>query len=133
MFTPEAEAAPIKAPSKRPASPMTGRPLRAKDLIPVDLIVEDTSDSIGQNSGNCSVKFICPVSRKTITHQKVILIMSTRQIMLESVAKELAFPTMTCPVTSKPFKMSDVVELAQAASGFSASGSVETSKYRPAL
>lgn len=133
MFTPEAAPAELKAPPKRPASPMTGRPLRAKDLTPIDLIVEDTSNSNGGASSDGSVKFICPVSRKTITHQKVILIKNTKQIMLESVAQQLAYPTMTCPVTSKPFTMADVVELSQAASGFSASGSVETSKYRPAL
>jgi hypothetical protein len=40
---------------------------------------------------------------------------------------------MTCPVTGKAFAPGDVVELAQAASGFAASGAVETSKYRPAL
>jgi nitric oxide synthase-interacting protein len=136
MFTPQAAPTELKAPPKRPASPMTGRPLRSKDLIPVDLILEDTGGSSASDvggSGGGSTKFICPVSRKTITTQKVILIKNTRQVMLESVARDLAYPSMTCPVTSKPFKMSDVLELSQAASGFAASGSVEASKYKPVL
>lgn len=62
-----------------------------------------------------------------------MLIKPSRQIMLDSVYQELAAPSMTCPVTGKPFAAGDVVELAQAASGFAASGAVETSKYRPAL
>lgn len=131
MFTPEAAAAELKAPPKRPASPMTGRPLRAKDLIPINLTVEDNSDISGTSSMDGGVRFICPVSRKTITHQKVVLIKTTKQIMLESVARDLAYPSMTCPITSKPFIMADVLELSQAASGFCAVGSVETSKYRP--
>jgi nitric oxide synthase-interacting protein len=71
--------------------------------------------------------------RKTITSQKVIAIKKTNQIMLESVAKELAYPTMTCPVTGKKFHMSEVVQVAQIASGFASTGSVEAKKYRPSM
>ena len=130
MFTPEAESV-IKAPPKRPQSPMTGRPIRSKELIPINLIEESRDSDSSDTSSH--VRFICPVSRKTITNQKVILIKSTKQIMLESVAQQLAYPTMTCPITGQLFTMDDVIELSQAASSFAASGAVETSKYRPAL
>ncbi len=53
--------------------------------------------------------------------------------MLESVAKELAFPTMTCPMTGVKFQQSDVMTVAQTASGFASTGSVEAKKYRPSL
>lgn len=53
--------------------------------------------------------------------------------MLESAAKELALPSMICPITSKKFKSSDVIDLVAAASSFSASGPVEAKHYRPAL
>ena len=128
MFTPEAAPADPKAPPKRPSSPMTGRPIRSKDLIPIELVVEDAG-----SNGDATIRFVCPVSKKTITNQKVILLKNTRQIMLESVAKELAYPTMTCPLTGKGFTMNDVLELTQATSGFAATGSVVTSKYRPVL
>ena len=49
--------------------------------------------------------------------------------MLESTAERLAYLTITCPSTGKKFKPSDVLELQSAASGFSASGSVEASRY----
>lgn len=129
-FTPEAAATAIKAPPKRPPSPMTGRPLKVADLTPVNMTRE--SDSKASAVGE-SVKFICPVSRKTITSQKVVAIKKTNQIMLESVAKELAYPTMTCPVTGKKFQMSDVVQVAQVASGFASTGKVEAKKYRPSM
>lgn len=72
-------------------------------------------------------------TRKTITNQKVYLIKSTGALMIEQVATDLVFPTMTCPLTGKKFKLSDVLELKSAASGFSASGSVEAKVYRPSL
>jgi nitric oxide synthase-interacting protein len=71
--------------------------------------------------------------RKTITSQKVIAIKTTHQIMLESVAKDLAYPTMTCPITGAKFQKDDVVAVAQVASGFASSGTVEAKKYRPSM
>jgi nitric oxide synthase-interacting protein len=71
--------------------------------------------------------------RKTISSQKVIAIKKTHQIMLESVAEELAYPTMTCPVTGAKFHKSDIVPMAQVASGFASSGKVEAKKYRPSM
>lgn len=71
--------------------------------------------------------------RKTITNQKVILIKSTGALMLEEAAKELAYPTMTCPITTKRFTMEDVVELKSAQSGLAASGNVEAKLHRPSM
>jgi nitric oxide synthase-interacting protein len=53
--------------------------------------------------------------------------------MLETVAKELAYPTMTCPVTGQGFDVKDVIPLVQAATGFAGTGQVEAKKYRPGL
>lgn len=69
------------------------------------------------------------MSSKTITNQKVVVIKSTSTLMLESTAKDLAYPTMVCPMTGKKFKKEDVVELVSAASGFSASGVVEGKQH----
>lgn len=71
--------------------------------------------------------------RKTITNQKVILIKSTGALMLEQTAKDLAYTSKICPLTGKRFDMSDVVELTQAASGFSSTGQVESQIHRPTL
>jgi nitric oxide synthase-interacting protein len=127
QFTPSAPEAATKAPAKRPSSPFSGRPMRTKDLIPVSLIREESSDTSGP------VRFICPVSRKTITNAKVVLIKSTGTLMLESSAKETSYKTMRDPLTNKPFTMDDVLELVPAASGFAASGSVEAKHYRPSM
>jgi nitric oxide synthase-interacting protein len=54
-------------------------------------------------------------------------------MMTQEVARQLAYPTMTCPVTGKKFKMDDVIELARASSGYSSSGKVEATVYRPSM
>lgn len=53
--------------------------------------------------------------------------------MIEQAAEELAFPTMTCPLTGRSFTRDDVIELARATSGFAATGNVEAKKERPNL
>ena len=67
QFTPQAESTLIKMPSTRPSSPFSGQPLRAKDLIPIGLILE----SSGSNS-NSTVKYLCPVSRLNIYQYNTI-------------------------------------------------------------
>lgn len=128
QFTPHAADATLSAPPKRPSSPFSGQPLRAKDLIPIELIPESGKESDANSS---VVRYLCPVSRKTITNQKVVLIKKTRTLMIQQVAETLAYPTMTCPVTSKPFKIDDVLELQQATSGFSSTGKIEAKVHRP--
>ena len=38
QFTPSADAKALTEPPKRPPSPFSGKPLRAKDLLPVNLV-----------------------------------------------------------------------------------------------
>jgi nitric oxide synthase-interacting protein len=57
QFIPHARDATLVEPPKRPPSPFSGRPLRSKDLIPIDLIKE-----AGSTAGSV-VKYLCPVSR----------------------------------------------------------------------
>jgi nitric oxide synthase-interacting protein len=125
----EIEALP-PPPSERSASPMSVQPLKLKQLIPLNLLHEgDDTKSKGTGKVLCAVS-----SHKQITTQlPTICIKSTGQVMLKSVYEELAKPTMVCPVTSKKFKESDVLELIKAKSGFAASGEVISKKYNPTL
>lgn len=128
----------------RPASPCSGRPLRAKDLVPIRLERDDGSSSgtgstsSTDNSGRVDnnggvVRFMCPVSRKTITNQKVVLLKNTGVIMTEDTFTSLVKPSMLCPITSRRFELKHVLSVAQAASGFASTGKVEASKHRPSI
>lgn len=122
-------------PPDRPSSPMSGEPLRLKQLIPLNLVHETSSagasGGVG-NDGGCD-RVVCAVSHKAITTQCIVAIKSTGQVMLKSVYDELAHPTMTCPVTGKKFKEKDVLELVRGRSGYAASGEVMAKKYNPTL
>ena len=61
QFTPSAKAADIKEPPKRPPSPFTGRPLRPKDLIPLNLEAERSDNNTIGSAG--ALRYVCSVSR----------------------------------------------------------------------
>eukprot|EP01082_Thalassiosira_pseudonana_P003860 g2820.t1 g2820 contig12:860825-862199(-) len=133
-YAAEIEALPTPPPD-RPTSPMSGEPLKLKQLIPLHLVHEESDEKkSGMSSSNINTgKVLCAVSHKTITTQPTIAIKTTGQVMLKSVYDELAKPTMTCPVTGKKFKEKDVLELIKGKSGFAASGNVVAKKYNPTL
>jgi nitric oxide synthase-interacting protein len=108
----------------RPPSPMTGAPLRRKDLISIEL-----SRAEGP-SGNVT----CAVSGKAITAQRAIAIKKTGVVILEDVYEKLVKPDMACPVTGRKFKEKDVIRLAKAGSGYAGGGvTVEAKRYKPTL
>jgi len=112
----------LVAPPARPPSPMSGQPLRLKDLISLDFKVDEKGGQI-----------LCAVSGNALTTQEVVVIKKTRQVMLKEMFEKMAKPSMTCPVTGKRFKEKDVLELKKAATGYAASGEVQAKKYRHTL
>ncbi|CAM9216970.1 unnamed protein product [Pylaiella littoralis] len=135
QFQPEGVKEVIKQPPKRPASPMSGAPLRPKDLIPVIFTMDSEKEMTAHISGGDGNRgsIICPVTRKGIISQKAVLIKRTGHVMLEDAAKQFALPTMTCPVTGEKFKTKDLVPLVNGGTSFTASGQVEVTKYAPGL
>jgi hypothetical protein len=112
----------------RPTSPFSQLPLRAKDLIPLTLI-KDT----GKNEGvEGTIQYICSVSKKTITSQPVVVLKNTGVVIIESVAEIVVYPDGRCPISGQKFKKDkDVLRLLPSSTGFSSSGNVESSKWKP--
>jgi hypothetical protein len=132
-FTPEAAPAKREAPPKRPPSPITGAPLRAKDLVSLDLKRADGKKVSDNANDGADVAYLCHVSGDEITTQNVLLIKPTGCVVLEPVATRLGIlESKRCPVTGAAFKAKDVLKLATAISGYSASGGKDlvVKKYR---
>ena len=75
--------------------------------------------------------YICPLTRKHISHQDVVLLSVSGQVMVKEAYTRLAAPTMTCPVSGKTFKKKHVVQLVKGGTGFSSHSKVQATKYRP--
>lgn len=110
--------------SLRIPSPFSQQPLRAKDLIPVDLRRDTTSDS--------TIRYLCPISLDQITTQDVVLIKPTKCILTKECYTALAEPTGKCPATNQSFNANrDVISIVKQGTAFAASGNVMSERYRP--
>jgi nitric oxide synthase-interacting protein len=126
----EIEALPPLPPS-RPSSPMSGEPLRLKQLVPLHLSYEGDGSSSNSNAKSSS-SVICSVSHKVITTQPIIALRG--HVMLRDMYERYALPTLTCPITGRKFNVKkDVIELVAGRSGYAASGMVVAKKYNPTL
>eukprot|EP00658_Telonema_sp_P-2_P021383 TRINITY_DN18517_c0_g1_i2.p1 TRINITY_DN18517_c0_g1~~TRINITY_DN18517_c0_g1_i2.p1 ORF type:complete len:350 (-),score=77.48 TRINITY_DN18517_c0_g1_i2:91-1140(-) len=123
-MVPDNIKAAIAKPDKRPRSPMSGDPLKLKDLIPLNLEEDPETDT---------KTFVCAVTKKELKHQPVVCIKSTGQVMLKKVYEECAKPEMKCPVTGKTFKEGDVITLQSGGTGFSAHNECTAKRYRPSM
>jgi len=121
------------APKDRPDSPMSGNPLRLKDLVPIQLNRENDGNEKAGGNGKC----ICAVSNKAITTQPVVVIKKSGVVLLkdvyDSVVKGKKGKSMVCPITGEKFKEKDILDLQKGKSGFAASGDVVASKYTPTM
>ncbi len=59
--TPSAAPTTVKEPPKRPTSPFSGEPLRSKDLIPINIVQDPSS-----NESSGPTRFLCLVSRLVV-------------------------------------------------------------------
>mmetsp|Transcript_7106 Transcript_7106/g.8541 ORF Transcript_7106/g.8541 Transcript_7106/m.8541 type:complete len:158 (+) Transcript_7106:499-972(+) len=120
-------------PPKRPPSPITGTPLRMKDLIPISLHKSQTQKATTTCDAS-DIRFLCHVSRNEITNQPVLFIRTTGCVVIQEVATRLRIlQSKICPITGRTFRSKDVLTLATASSSFAASGGshLVVTKYRP--
>lgn len=114
---------------ERPKSPFSGATLRLKDLTPLPLL--PSGDDVSEKAKAIKEgKYMCAMTKKDITHQAVVFLKPAGIVMLETAAKEVAYPTMTCPLSGKPFKKKDVIKLVTGGTGFASHNDVVATKYR---
>mmetsp|Transcript_27849 Transcript_27849/g.32113 ORF Transcript_27849/g.32113 Transcript_27849/m.32113 type:complete len:318 (-) Transcript_27849:369-1322(-) len=138
----------IKITPRRPSSPMSGDPLRLKDLTSLTLRREgDTSEEADKRKtrdpSNSFVtgKVVCAVSGKAISTQPVICLKKSGQVILKDVFLDVVVggkdKKMACPITGVRIQKRDIIQLQKGVSGFAGSSSgtcgVVAKKYKPTL
>lgn len=112
----------ITPPPERPTSPISGEPLRRKDLWPVSILRENN-------------KLICCISHKPIRNHEIIAYWIDKKeagkIVLKSVYEELITKNR-CPITDKKIRYDRVLQ--RSGTSFASSGQeIEVKKYRPTI
>jgi len=125
--TPTAAPAELKKVDTTTKCPMSGKKLRAKDLLTVKFEIAD--QKLMDQGGGRGV-FCCAVSKHAITHQQAVLLKPSGIVVLESVLKDCVLKDMVCPVTGEKLKSKgDILKLQQGGTGFAAHNEVQAKSW----
>ncbi|KAJ1131918.1 hypothetical protein NDU88_010248 [Pleurodeles waltl] len=133
-LTPEAKAAILKKPDKTVYCPMSGKPLKMKDLIPVKFTpVDETLDRVGLI--NRQDRYICAVTRDMLGNSVpcAVLRPSGAVVTLECVEK-LIKKDMQDPINGESLSEKDIIVIQRGGTGFAGSGvALEAKESRPVM
>ncbi|XP_077115909.1 nitric oxide synthase-interacting protein [Ranitomeya variabilis] len=133
-LTPEAKSTQVKKPDKSVYCPMSGRPLKMKDLISVKFTaVDDKVDRVGLI--NRQDRYVCAVTRDILGNSVpcAVLRPSGAVVTLECVEK-LIKKDMTDPISGDKLTEKDIIVLQRGGTGFSGSGvQLEAKEARPVM
>lgn len=133
-LTPEAKSTLVKKPDKTVYCPMSGRPLKMKDLVPVKFtLVDDKVDRVGLI--NRQDRYVCAVTRDMLGNSVpcAVLRPSGAVVTLECVEK-LIKKDMTDPISGDKMTEKDIIVVQRGGTGFSGSGvQLEAKEARPVM
>lgn len=133
-LTPEAKTTLVKKPDKTVYCPMSGRPLKMKDLVSVKFtLVDDKVDRVGLI--NRQDRYVCAVTRDMLGNSVpcAVLRPSGAVVTLECVEK-LIKKDMTDPISGDKMTEKDIIVVQRGGTGFSGSGvQLEAKEARPVM
>ncbi|XP_072283073.1 nitric oxide synthase-interacting protein [Pyxicephalus adspersus] len=133
-LTPEAKSTLVKKPDKNVYCPMSGKPLKMKDLITVKFTkVDEKVDRVGLI--NRQDRYMCAVTRDMLGNSVpcAILRPSGAVVTLECVEK-LIKKDMTDPISGEKLTEKDIIVLQRGGTGFSGSGvQLQAKEARPVM
>jgi len=126
--TPTAAPAELKKVDTTAKCPMSGKKLRAKDLLPLKL---EITDQKMHDAGGGRGVFCCAVSKHPITHQQAVVLKPTGVVVLESILEDCVYKDMLCPISGTKLKKGkdDVLKLQMGGTGFAAHNEVEAKSF----
>ncbi|XP_039366040.1 nitric oxide synthase-interacting protein isoform X2 [Mauremys reevesii] len=133
-LTPEAKASVVRKPDRCVYCPMSGRPLKLKDLTPVCFTLLDPAvDRVGLI--NRQDRYVCAVTRDMLGNSVpcAVLRPSGAVVTLECVERLLK-KDMVDPVNGEKLREDDIIVLQRGGTGFAGSGvCLEAKKSRPVM
>ncbi|XP_063293110.1 nitric oxide synthase-interacting protein [Pelobates fuscus] len=133
-LTPEAKTSLVKKPNKTVYCPMSGKPLKMNDLIPVKFTLVD--DQVGRvGLINRQDRYVCAVTRDMLGNSVpcAVLRPSGAVVTLECVEK-LIKKDMTDPISGDKLSEKDIIVLQRGGTGFSGSGvELQAKEARPVM
>ncbi|KAL3990725.1 hypothetical protein ACH3XW_32950 [Acanthocheilonema viteae] len=123
----------VEKPEQRVFCPLSGKPLKIKELMPVKFTV------MPDDNGNKSliartVRYMCPVTHDALTNTTRCAYLKTSQsVVTMDCVEKIIRKDMIDPLNGKPMKNDDIIELQRGGTGFASTNAVEAKLVRPQL
>ncbi|XP_062340661.1 nitric oxide synthase-interacting protein [Osmerus eperlanus] len=134
MLTPEAKPTLLKKPSKTVLCPMSGRPLKMNELIPVRFKALDPSlDRVALLTRQ--ERYVCAVTKDTLGNSTPCSVLRpSGAVVTQECVEKLIRKDMIDPVTGDKLKEKDIVPLQRGGTGFAGSGvGLKAKESRPVM
>lgn len=110
-----------KKPSGRTRCPMSGKPLRLKDLIKVNFTPVDAASTTAMVAR--ADRYMCPVTRVVLRGgTRAVVLKPTGRVVTAECVERLVRPDMVEPISGEQLQEADIIPLQHGASGFAAKG-----------
>ncbi|CAG9536935.1 unnamed protein product [Cercopithifilaria johnstoni] len=123
----------IEKPEQRVFCPLSGKPLKIKELMPVKFTV--VPDDNGTKSLMArKVRYMCPITHDALTNTTRCAYLKTSQsVVTMDCVEKIIRKDMIDPLNGKPMKNDDIIELQRGGTGFASTNEVEAKLVRPQL
>eukprot|EP00039_Didymoeca_costata_P027772 m.19160 g.19160 ORF g.19160 m.19160 type:complete len:303 (-) comp6499_c0_seq1:118-1026(-) len=131
-LTPASKETEIKAPSKKTLCPMSGKHLKAKDLITVNFTLADRLNT--QAMAAREERYVCALTSKVLRNcVPCVVLKPSGHVITEEAFKKIVEPDMINPINSQKLQKSDIVPIKSAGTGFASKGAEVKKRKTAAL
>lgn len=118
MLTPQAKETQLKKPEEKVRCPMSGKPIKLKDLIEVKF--REIKDGDKRSLITKDARYVCAVTNDVLGNSVPCALLKTSgEVVTMECVEKLIKKDMLDPINGKPLKDSDIIPLQRGSSGFS--------------
>lgn len=131
--TPDSGKAKLSKPDSTVYCPMSGKPLKTKDLINVKFTLADPKDA--KNLVAKEHPYVCAVTRDVLTNAMPLAVLrTTGDVVTMDCVEKVIKKDWTHPLTGEKITEKDIIQLQRGGTGFaSANEQLEAAYKKPAL
>lgn len=132
-LNPTASASKLEKPSQKVLCPLSGKPLRMKDLMEVKFTrLPNDDDNI--NIISAKVRYMCAVTHDALTNTtRCAYLKKSKSVVTWDVVEKLIRKDWIDPVNGEPMTEDDIIELQRGGTGYAATNEVKAKLIRPQL
>lgn len=124
----------LKEPDQLVYCPMSGKPIRSKDLYEVVFTPIDKTPDPSTSSATRTERYMCPVTHDILGNSVPCTYLKTsKSVVTSECVEKIIRKDMLDPINNKRLKESDLIPLQRGGTGYSSTNHVEAAITKPAI